>query len=130
MTLTPLITAEEGFPAFERLAASATSELLLAFRVIDPDTKLRAPELREQGLDDWSDLIAMLGERGVRLRLLISDFDPLFTSDLHRKAWASATRFAASTATGAGLRWKFSASARRKASQSRSSSAWATCPVA
>ena len=97
MTLTPLITAEEGFPAFERLAASATSELLLAFRVIDPDTKLRAPELREQGLDDWSDLIAMLGERGVRLRLLISDFDPLFTSDLHRKAWASATRFAEKT---------------------------------
>ncbi len=97
MTLTPLITAEEGFPALERLAASARSELLLAFRLLDPDTKLRAPELREQGLDDWSDLIAMLGDRGVKLRLLLSDFDPIFTSDLHRKAWAAATRFAEKT---------------------------------
>ncbi|KMK66279.1 phospholipase D family protein [Puniceibacterium sp. IMCC21224] len=94
MTLTPLITAAEGFPALERLVASAQKELVLSFRIIDPHTRLRAPELREQGLATWGDLLADAARRGVRLRLILADFDPLFMPDLHRLAWASASGFA------------------------------------
>ena len=31
--------------------------MLLSFRIFDPRTRLRAPELREQGLGTWADLI-------------------------------------------------------------------------
>lgn len=93
-SLTPLITAAEVFPALERLAAGARSELLMSFRIFDPRTALRSPDLRAEGLDDWADLLAAVAARGVSVRLLLSDFDPVFTSDLHRAAWANATGFA------------------------------------
>lgn len=88
--LTPLITAEEGFPALERLAAEAQDEFLMSFRIFDPDTKLRDKELRAQGLETWTDLLARVAERGVRLRVLLADFDPFFTRNLHHVAWRSA----------------------------------------
>ncbi|MDU8912911.1 phospholipase D family protein [Aestuariicoccus sp. MJ-SS9] len=94
MTLTPLITADEAFPAFERLAAGAREELMMSFRIFDPATKLRAPELRERGLDTWADLLTWVVRRGVRLRLIIADFDPLLAQSLHRLAWRSASGFA------------------------------------
>lgn len=94
MTLTPLITAAEGYPALERLAASATEELFLSFRILDPRTRLRSPELRDRGLDTWADLLTLIARRGVRMRIILSDFDPVFTSDLHRLAWTSASGFA------------------------------------
>ncbi|MFZ7091572.1 phospholipase D family protein [Primorskyibacter sp. 2E233] len=94
MMLTPLITAAQGFPALERLAAMAKDELILSFRILDPETRLREQALTERGLETWADLIAFLSRRGVKIRMLLADFDPLFTSDLHRKAWASASGFA------------------------------------
>lgn len=94
MTCIPLITAAEGFPALERLAAGAQTELLLSFRIIDPTTRLRDPDLRAQGLDTWSDLFAMLCQNGVQIRLLVADFDALFAQDLHRNAWTCASGFA------------------------------------
>ncbi|KUF12599.1 phospholipase D-like domain-containing protein [Pseudoponticoccus marisrubri] len=94
MTLTPLITGAEGFPALERLVAGAQDELLMSFRIIDPGTRLRAPELLERGLETWGDLIGLVTARGVRLRLLVADFDPLFAPELHRNAWACASGFA------------------------------------
>lgn len=94
MMLTPLITAAEGFPALERLANAAQDELFLSFRNFDPRTRLRAPELRDTGLETWGDLLADITRRGVRVRLLLADFDPLFAMDLHRSAWAAASGFA------------------------------------
>ncbi|WP_226622143.1 phospholipase D family protein [Alloyangia pacifica] len=94
MTLTSLITAAEGFPALERLCHGAQNELVMSFRILDPRTKLRSPELREQGLENWADLLADVARRGVTLRMIISDFDPVFTSTLHRSAWRSASVFA------------------------------------
>lgn len=90
MTLTPLITAAEGFPALERLVHAAKAEVRMSFRIFDPDTALRAPELQEKGLKTWADLLADVTQRGVTLRVLLADFDPLFTADLHRLAWRSA----------------------------------------
>ncbi|MCA0939136.1 phospholipase D-like domain-containing protein [Salipiger pacificus] len=94
MTLTSLITAAEGFPALERLCHASQHELVMSFRILDPRTKLRSPELREQGLENWADLLADVAGRGVTLRMIISDFDPVFTSSLHRGAWRSAMGFA------------------------------------
>lgn len=93
-TLTPAITAAEGFPALERLAASAERELVMSFRILDPGTRLRSPELREQGLETWADLLATVARKGVAVKLILADFDPVFTSELHRLAWASASGFA------------------------------------
>ncbi|MEN9061685.1 phospholipase D family protein [Ponticoccus litoralis] len=94
MTPQALITAAEGFPALERLVASATEDLVMSFRILDPRTRLRDPGLRERGLETWSDLISWTARRGVSIRLLIADFDPIFTSGLHRNAWACASGFA------------------------------------
>ncbi|MGR3494969.1 phospholipase D family protein [Citreimonas sp.] len=98
MTATPLITAAEGFPALERLILGAHDTLLLSFRVLDPDTRLRSAEAREKGLETWGDLIADAGARGVALQILVTDFDAIFTRDLHRQSWQNATRFAAQAA--------------------------------
>ena len=35
-----LITAEEAYPAFERTVLNAQSEVLIAMRIFDPDTRL------------------------------------------------------------------------------------------
>lgn len=89
-----LITAAEAFPAFEELALSAREELCLSFRIFDPLTRTRLPELRQDGVENWVMLLERLARRGVALRLLISDFDPLLASDLHRNAWRCASIFA------------------------------------
>ncbi|WP_135504009.1 phospholipase D family protein [Roseovarius aestuariivivens] len=91
--LRPLITAAEIFPELETLCDSAQEELFLCFRIFDPRTRLRGAALRSRGLQSWADLLADVASRGVRLRLIISDFDPLFTSDLHRGAWRAARGF-------------------------------------
>ena len=94
MTPQALITAAEGFPALERLVASASKELVMSFRIIDPKTRLRDEEVRANGLDTWSDLIAWVSRKGVSIKLLIADFDPIFTAGLHRNAWVCASGFA------------------------------------
>ena len=97
MSITPLITASEAFPALERLAASAEKELLLSFRIFDHRTKLMSPDLRERGLEDWADLIRWIARKGVAIRFILADFDPIFTPELHQKAWVTATGFADGT---------------------------------
>ncbi|GGG70585.1 hypothetical protein GCM10011415_17770 [Salipiger pallidus] len=94
MSLTSLITAAEGFPALERLAASAKEELVMSFRIFEPETKLRSAELIERGLETWADLLADIARSGVKIRMVLSDFDPIFASDLHQLAWRSASGFA------------------------------------
>lgn len=91
----PLITAAEMFPALECMALQARHELLLSFRVFDARTALRSEAAAELGLKTWADLLTHVAGQGVKLRLLLADFDPIFTGDLHRQAWASARNFAA-----------------------------------
>ncbi|QFT64168.1 phosphatidylserine/phosphatidylglycerophosphate/cardiolipin synthase family protein [Roseivivax sp. THAF30] len=94
MTPKPLITAKEIFPALERMVAAAEEEVFLSFRILDPDTRLRARELTERGLETWADLLAWLSAKGISIRLILTDFDPLFAESLHRGAWASGSKFA------------------------------------
>ncbi|SFD89312.1 PLD-like domain-containing protein [Roseivivax sediminis] len=72
----------------------AEREVLLSYRVFEPSTALRSPRLRAEGLETWLDLLDRVTARGVSLRLVITDFDPLFASDLHRLSWTAASRFA------------------------------------
>ncbi len=90
----PMITAAEIFPALEMLAWNARSELCLSFRIFDPKTRLRSQDLLDAGLTDWASLLAKVSAKGVTLRLLMTDFDALFTPDLHRDAWRNAGGFA------------------------------------
>lgn len=94
-TATALITAAEGFPALERLALGASRELLLSFRVFDPETRLRSDEATALGLTKWSDLLAHVTGKGVAAKLLLTDFDPIFATDLHINAWRAAEAFKA-----------------------------------
>ncbi|MCA0871043.1 phospholipase D-like domain-containing protein [Seohaeicola saemankumensis] len=84
----PLITAAQGFPAFERLAFEAREHLWMSFRVFDPFTRLRS--LTEIG-ETWLDLLRHRLRAGVRIRVLLTDFDPIAAPDLHEASVRSAT---------------------------------------
>jgi len=88
-----LLEAEEMFPALETRVDQAHFEVLLSFRIFDPHTRLRSAQLLEQGLETWQDLIARTAARGVRFRVLLSDFEPFLTPHLHHSAWQSVGAF-------------------------------------
>lgn len=81
-----LVTAEEAYPEFERAFLSAQTEIWAGFRIFDLMTRLRSAEARKLG-DRWFDLILATLNRGVAIRLVVSDFDPVAAPDLHRMAW-------------------------------------------
>ncbi|MCK0167196.1 phospholipase D-like domain-containing protein [Jannaschia sp. S6380] len=80
-----LLTAAEAFPEFERLFLNARDRVSVAMRIFDPRTRLHAPEGRAIGTD-WFDLVVHTLRRGVRLRMIISDFDPIVRPDYHQRA--------------------------------------------
>ncbi|MCW8842270.1 MAG: phospholipase D-like domain-containing protein [Rhodobacteraceae bacterium] len=83
-----LITAQDGYPAFERRVLAAHQSVVMGFRVFDPLTPLLSPEAQRIG-DTWVDLLVDALNRGVDITLHLSDFDPLVATDLHRKTWHS-----------------------------------------
>lgn len=93
VTLTPLVTAAEAYPALERLFLNARDELNGSFRIFDPATKLRSDEGRAVG-ETWFDLICHTLTRGVKIDLTISDFDPVFGHDLHQRTWTTMRQLA------------------------------------
>lgn len=91
----PLIEAAAMFPALERLALAAKSHVWLAFRIFDPDTPLYSDEAKALGLADWGALFAHVAERGVEVRLMLADFEPVMADYLHAKSWGSFNRLRA-----------------------------------
>ncbi|GAW35141.1 cardiolipin synthetase [Roseovarius sp. A-2] len=89
-----LVTAEEAYPAFERAFLTARSEIIASFRVIDLATRLRSPEARKIGTT-WMDLLIHTLDRGVAVRLVTSDFDPVAAPELHQVAWRTLRQIAA-----------------------------------
>ncbi len=106
---TPLITAAEAFPLLEQRAASAEREISLLFRVFDTrmalrDEAVRGLALAEGGGEDWAALLVAVARRGVKVRLQVSDFDPIGGASLHREAWASLRHLSGrAAAAGGGL---------------------------
>lgn len=80
-----LITAEQAWPAFERAVLDARREIIASFRLFDFATPLLSPEASRTG-KTWADLIADAVQRGIRVRLVVSDFDPVMAAPLHAAA--------------------------------------------
>lgn len=89
-----LITAEEAYPAFETAFLQAQSEVSASFRVFDLNTRLRSSEARRIGTS-WFDLLVHTLDRGISVRLVVSDFDPVVAVELHRLAWQTQRQIAA-----------------------------------
>ncbi|MFD3191514.1 phospholipase D-like domain-containing protein [Sedimentitalea sp. HM32M-2] len=83
-----LLTAHEAYPEFERLFLAARREVSMGFRIFDPATRLRSPEARRIG-ETWLDLIQHGLRRGLRVTLVLTDFDPVAVPHDHRDSWAS-----------------------------------------
>ncbi|MEM7642919.1 MAG: phospholipase D-like domain-containing protein [Pseudomonadota bacterium] len=81
-----LFTASEAYPALERAVLDTRTRFMAGFRVFDPSTILRSPEARQVG-ETWFDLLVHTLDRGVEIRLWLSDFDPVVRPALHRMAW-------------------------------------------
>lgn len=84
---TILVTAAEAYPEMERVVMSAEREVLLGLHVFQGDTQLRSSEALEAGFDVWSDLLRDAMDRGVSVRILLTDFDPAGIPELHVTAW-------------------------------------------
>ena len=89
-----LITAAEAYPEMERAFLQARREIWAGFRVFDLSTRLRSPEACAIG-DTWFDLIVDTLQRGVKLHIALSDFDPIMAPDLHCSAWKAKRAFIA-----------------------------------
>lgn len=87
INVTPLIDGVTAFSAMEEAIANATSSVLLSFWVFNPDTPVQSGKVRRGGASTWGDLLRQAAERGVAVRVLLTDFDPLLKRDLHRYAW-------------------------------------------
>lgn len=87
-----LVTAAEAYPALERAFLAARIEISGSFRVFNLKTRLRSPEALAIG-ETWFDLVVHTLRRGVALRLVLTDFDPVARPRLHRATWAGARMF-------------------------------------
>jgi phosphatidylserine/phosphatidylglycerophosphate/cardiolipin synthase-like enzyme len=88
----PLIEAADMYPMLEHLVLEAKSSVWLSFRVFDPDTKTRSDEAKALGLEDWVALLRHAVERGVEVRILLADFEPILADYLHAGSWHSFKR--------------------------------------
>lgn len=102
-----LVDGVAAFPEMERALARAERSVLLAMWSFDPDlplvslqqrSELPAVEaiLRERKSSvrpqTWGDLLVAIAELGVAVRVLVSDFDPVFSTDNHRRSWTAFRR--------------------------------------
>ncbi|HEY0445731.1 MAG TPA: phospholipase D family protein [Allosphingosinicella sp.] len=83
----PLIEAADMYPALEHLVLDAAWSVWLSFRVFDPETKTRSDRAKALGLDDWAALIRHAVERGIEVRILLADFEPVLADYLHAGSW-------------------------------------------
>lgn len=88
----PLVEAAEMFPELERLVLGAETSAWLAFRIFDPDTSLHSEDARALGLKTWVDLLRHVVRRGVQVRLLLADFEPVLADHLHAGSWRAFAR--------------------------------------
>lgn len=88
-SVVPLIEAAEMYPALEELVLGANESVYFAFRIFDPTTKARSEQARKRGLEDWTAVLKDAVLRGVTVRLLLTDFEPVMANDLHAGSWTT-----------------------------------------
>jgi hypothetical protein len=86
-----LVTAAEAYPTLERAFLAADHEIVAGFRVFDLKTRLRSAEALAVGAT-WFDLMIHTLRRGVSVRIVLSDFDPVARPRLHRATWPGSGR--------------------------------------
>ncbi len=86
-----LVTAEHAWPALERLVLEAQDEVIASFRIFDFSTQLISTNAKAVG-ETWADLVADAVRRGVTVRIVVSDFDPILAAELHEIAMRTASQ--------------------------------------
>lgn len=81
-----LVTAAEAYPRLEQEVMAAENEIVAAFRVFDPMTKLRSEAAHAIG-ETWFDLLVHTLNRGVSIDMVLTDFDPVVRMEMHHYAW-------------------------------------------
>lgn len=87
--VTPLIEAADMFPTLEELVLDARRSVWLSFRIFDPGTKTRSERTAAKGLETWAELLRDAALRGVEVRILLADFEPVLADYLHAGSWST-----------------------------------------
>jgi phosphatidylserine/phosphatidylglycerophosphate/cardiolipin synthase-like enzyme len=83
VSATPFVDGHDIFRELEELIDGAKSTVLLAYWAVDLETKMVTDSDRT-----WKDLLVGAAGRGVKVRVLVSDFDPaLEEGKKHTAAW-------------------------------------------
>jgi phosphatidylserine/phosphatidylglycerophosphate/cardiolipin synthase-like enzyme len=96
----PLIDGVAAFLAMEKAILEAESSLLIGFWDLDPDLPLlpdpaaKTPDPKRP--KTWLEALIAAAARGVQVRVLLSDFDPLFSGS-HATAWYAYFRMVSTT---------------------------------
>ena len=90
-TFEPLITAEEAYPTLEKLAWQAERSIWMAYRLFEPGTGVRSPDIP---CETWLDLLREKLRQGIEVRIALADFDPIVAHELHERAWRSTEELA------------------------------------
>ena len=86
--VTPLIAAEETYAALADAIRGARQSVHMAYWTVDPGMSPDGADAAQSG-ESWRDLLTDAVRRGVHVRLILSDFDPIAAADLHEAAWTS-----------------------------------------
>lgn len=78
----PLVDGATIFTELEMVIASSTSSVLLAYWAVDMGTQLLTDPKKT-----WAHLLLEAAQRGVKVRLLLNDFDPGLQTMSHIGAW-------------------------------------------
>ncbi len=87
--VTPILEGIPTYRAMEQVIAGARDTIHLAYWLIDPDLETVGYAGR------WGELLRAAVGRGVTVRLIIADFDPILGHQYHQSAWHGFRRFMA-----------------------------------
>ena len=105
ITVTPLIDGIDTFRAMEQAIAGARTTVHMAAWILNPDVPLQAaPKVSatlaardfKKPVKTWGDLLATVAGLGAKVRILLTDYDPIIQAELHRMTWSSYQRLQAS----------------------------------
>jgi len=88
-TVTPLIEAADMYPVLEHLVLDARHSVWLSFRIFDPAAKTRSERCAAMGIQDWAALLDHSVRRGIVVRILLTDFEPVLADYLHAASWST-----------------------------------------
>ncbi len=90
----PLIDGIPAFKVMERAIAAAQVSVYLSMWVFNPATPVQDRTVRTTipGATTWADLLRIAAGRGVEVRVLLTDVDPLLQPALHANNWRAFQR--------------------------------------